>query len=172
MMNHILILISLTSLQGHGLHNIKKHNEASNLRTTSTKTNKTKTTQSTSIVAIASKIGLSKKIIDQKILRCRNFGDCDTVEAPASFVHHRMKPAPGALVAPWEHNPEREIRAETFILERVREDTDYEPATFDRTYSLHRLNVAMRTTFCDGNEHDKNCKLYWVSVPLVCCFTN
>ena len=167
MMNHILILISLTSLQGHGLHNIKKHNEASNLRTTSTKT-KTKTTQSTSIVAI----GLSKKIIDQKILRCRNFGDCDTVEAPASFVHHRMKPAPGALVAPWEHNPEREIRAETFILERVREDTDYEPATFDRTYSLHRLNVAMRTTFCDGNEHVKNCKLYWVSVSLVCCFTN
>ena len=109
---------------------------------------------------------VATKIQSAKVLRCRNFGDCETIDVPKSVpVLKRSKPPPGSLVAPWEQPPEREIRAESFILERVREDSTYEAATFDRTYQLKLLNTAMRSTFCNDHpaseKKDNNCELFW-----------
>ena len=148
-----LILLCAFSCSVHSINSINKHHKS--IATTTTTTTNSKHLRNTAT---------TKKDIDKKILRCRNFGDCDTVVPPTKVITKRPKPPHNALVAPWEHPPEREIRAETFVLERIREDSLYEPATFDRTYSLHRLNVAMRSTFCGGqaaSPSDKGCKLYW-----------
>ena len=106
----------------------------------------------------------AKTTLLNKKLRCRNFGDCGSVShSSKSPVQKRSHPKPGTLVAPWEFPPEREIRAESFILERVRQDTTYEANTFDRTYQLNQLNTAMRNTFCDPQTGDTkpSCYLYW-----------
>ena len=97
-------------------------------------------------------------------LRCRNYGDCGTVTPSSETVQKRLRPRSGQRAAPWEFPPEREIRAESFILERVREDSTYEMATFDRTYQLKQLNSEMRKTLCDPpatGEKKSSCALYW-----------
>jgi hypothetical protein len=97
-------------------------------------------------------------------LRCRNYGDCGTVTPSSETVQKRLRPRSGQRAAPWEFPPEREIRAESFIFERVREDSTYEMATFDRTYQLKQLNSEMRKTLCDPpatGEKKSSCALYW-----------
>ena len=97
-------------------------------------------------------------------LRCRNYGDCGTVTPSSETAQKRTRPRTGQRAAPWEFPPEREIRAESFILERVREDSTYEMATFDRTYQLKQLNFEMRKTLCDPpatGEKKSSCALYW-----------
>ena len=99
-----------------------------------------------------------------RLLRCRNFGSCADSVSDVSPVTSatRSNPAPGALVAPWERlpAPQKKILAETFILERVSEDSAYETQTYVRTYSLHRVNSAMHAAFCDGPASQK-CDLSW-----------
>ena len=72
------------------------------------------------------------------------------------------------MIAPWEIDPATPANAhdvtsaETFILERVKQDSPYEGSNFVRALSMGKLNWRLRRTFCGaGQEKNPNCQLWW-----------
>ena len=74
------------------------------------------------------------------------------------------------IVAPWEldpaskpKNPNYHTSAETFMLEHIKEDSEFEAFNFDRTLSLNKLDWQLRETFCGkGQGRNGNCYLRWI----------